>query len=176
MLRARVGLKLAAVLSALVMSLGFAAPAVAQLEIGGRVQDIDATLKELGAEVVEEEIRIALAADVLFDSDRHDLKRSAIPTLTKVGEVLNAHPKTAVVIEGHTDGMAAEAYNKALSERRAASVRDWLVKNAKQPASRFTTRGSGTSRLIASNSRADGADDPEGGQKNSRVEIIFRKD
>lgn len=176
MLRARVGLKLTAILSPLVMSLGFAAAAIAQLEIGGRGLDIEATLKELGAEVVEEEIRIALAADVLFDVDRHDLKRSAIPTLTKVGEVLNAHPNTAVVIEGYTDGMAAEAYNKALSQRRAASVRDWLVKNAKQPASRFTTRGSGKSRLIAPNSPADGSDDPEGRQKTSRVEIIFKKE
>lgn len=160
----------------LVMSLGFAAATVAQIEIGGRVRDIEATLKELGAVVVEEEIRIALAADVLFDVDRHDLKRSAGPTLTKVGEVLNAHPDTAVVIEGHTDAMAAEAYNKALAERRAASVRDWLVKNAKQPASRFTIRGFGKSKLIAPISRADGSGDPEGGQKSSRVEIIFKKD
>jgi len=95
--------------------------------------------------------------------------------LTKVGEVLNAYPNTAMVIEGHTDGMAAEAYNKALSERRSASVRDWLVKNAKQSALRFTTRGLGESGLIASNSPAEGADKPEGRQKNSRVEVIFKK-
>lgn len=167
-------LRLTAVLSALVVSLGFAGAAVAQLEIGGRVLDIEATLRELGAKVVGEEIRIALAADVLFDFDRHDLKQGSIPTLRKVGEVLNAHPNTAVVIEGHTDGKGAEAYNKALSERRAASVRDWLVKNAEQPGSRFTTRGLGKSRPIAPNTRPDGKDDPEGRQKNRRVEIVVR--
>ena len=175
MLRARLGLRFGAASFALVLSLGFLVPAAAQLAVGGRVPDIETTLGELGAKVVEEEIRIALAADALFDVDRHDLKRSAFPALTKVGEVLNAYPNTAVVIEGHTEGMAAEAYNKALSERRAASVRDWLVRNAKQPASRFTTRGLGKSRLIASNSPAEGADKPEGRQKNSRVEIVFRK-
>jgi outer membrane protein OmpA-like peptidoglycan-associated protein len=151
-----------------------AAAAFAQMDIGGRVLDIDETLKELNAKVIGQEIRIALSADVLFDFDKHELKPVAVPTLTKVAEVLNAHSDTAVVIEGHTDGKGNDAYNQALSERRAASVRDWLVKSGKQPRSRFTARGFGKARPVAPNTKSDGSDDPQGREKNRRVEIVVR--
>ena len=147
----------------------------AQMEIGGRVLDIEETLKELNAKIVDREIRIALAADVLFDFDRHELKPAAFPTLGKVAEVLKAHQGAAVLVEGHTDGKGNDAYNQTLSERRAASVRDWLVKNADQPRARFTTRGYGKARPVAPNARADGSDDPEGRQKNRRVEVVVRR-
>ena len=155
----------------LAMSLG----AAGQMEIGGRVLDIDATLRELDAKVVDREIRIALAADVLFDFDKHDLKPSAATTLSKVAEVLKARTGSRVLIEGHADGKGNEAYNQALSERRAASVRDWLVKNGDQPRSRFATKGYGKARPVAANTRADGSDDPEGRKKNRRVEIVVRE-
>jgi outer membrane protein OmpA-like peptidoglycan-associated protein len=146
----------------------------AQMEISGRVLDIEATLRELGAKVVGEEIRIALSADVLFDFDRHDLKAAAAPTLEKVAEVLRSHSRTAVVIEGHTDGKGSDAYNLALSERRAGAVRDWLVKNGGQPRSRFTTRGRGRTQPVAPNTRPDGSDDPQGRERNRRVEIVVK--
>lgn len=146
----------------------------AQIEIGGRVLDIDETLKELNAKVVEREIRIALAADVLFDFDKHELKPAAYPTLGKVAEVLKAHQGAAVLVEGHTDGKGNDAYNQSLSERRAASVRDWLVKNAQLPKSRFSTRGYGKARPVASNTRTDGSDDPQGRERNRRVEIVVK--
>jgi len=148
--------------------------AVGQMDITGQTLDIEATLKELNARVVGQEIRIALAADVLFDFDKHELKPAAFPTLGKVAEVLKAHADTAVLVEGHTDGKGADAYNQALSERRAASVRDWLVKNAGQPRSRFTIRGFGKSRPIAPNTKPDGSDDPGGRERNRRVEIVVR--
>lgn len=154
----------------LVMSIGTGA----QMEIGGRVLDIDGTLKELNARVVDREIRIALAADVLFDFDKHDLKPAASATLEKVAQVLKAHAGGAVLVEGHTDGKGNDAYNQALSERRAASVRDWLVKNATLPRSRFTTRGYGKARPVAPNAKADGSDDPKGRERNRRVEIVVR--
>jgi outer membrane protein OmpA-like peptidoglycan-associated protein len=157
-------------------ALAFAASlgAVAQMEIGGRVLDLEETLKELNAKVIDREIRIALAADVLFDFDKHDLKPAAAGTLEKVAEVLKAHAGGAVLVEGHTDGKGNDAYNQALSERRAASVRDWLVKNASLPRSRFTTRGYGKARPVAPNAKADGSDDPKGRERNRRVEIVVR--
>jgi outer membrane protein OmpA-like peptidoglycan-associated protein len=159
---------------ALVATILLGGQAWAQMEIGGRVLDIEETLKELNAKVIGQEIRIALSADVLFDFDKHDLKPVAVPTLTKVVEVLNAHADTAVVIEGHTDGKGSDAYNQALSERRAASVRDWLVKNGGQPKARFTAKGFGKARPVAPNTKADGSDDPQGREKNRRVEIVVR--
>ena len=136
--------------------------------------DIDGTLKDLNARVIGQEIRIALAADVLFDFDKHELKPAAVPALTKVGEVLKAKSGSRVLIEGHTDGKGNDGYNQALSERRAASVRDWLVKHAEQPRSRFSTKGYGKARPVAPNTRPDGSDDPQGRQKNRRVEIVVR--
>ena len=156
----------------LLAALASAGSVRAQMEIGGRVLDIDETLKELNAKIVNQEIRIALAADVLFDFDKHELKPAAVPTLTKVGEVIKSRSGSRVLIEGHTDAKGNDAYNQALSERRAASVRDWLVKNSGEPRARFTTKGYGKGRPVASNTRADGSDDPQGREKNRRVEIV----
>lgn len=146
---------------------------VAQLDVGGEILDVEGTLRELDAKVVGNEIRIALAADVLFDFDKHELKPAAHDKLAKVGEVLKAHPKTRVTIEGHTDGKGAAAYNQTLSERRAAAVRDWLVNNARQSKSRFATRGFGMSKPVAPNAKPDGGDDPDGRARNRRVEIVI---
>ena len=162
-------------LALLVALAALARPAFAQMDIVSTPPlDIDGTLRELNAKVIDQEIRIALSADVLFDFDKHELKEAAVPTLTKVGEVLKAKGDARVLIEGHTDGKGNDAYNQSLSERRAASVRDWLVKHAGQPRSRFSIKGYGKARPVAPNTRADGTDDPQGRQKNRRVEIVVR--
>lgn len=148
--------------------------AMGQMDITGETLDLEATLKDLNAKVVGQEIRIALATDVLFDFDKHDLKAASHSTLRKVAEVLKAHAHTAVLVEGHTDGKGLNAYNQSLSERRAASVRDWLVKQAGQPRSRFTIRGYGKSRPVAPNAKPDGSDDAGGRERNRRVEIVVR--
>jgi outer membrane protein OmpA-like peptidoglycan-associated protein len=95
------------------------------LEIQGRVLDIvgvslgiDATLKELGAKVTAQEIRIELAADVLFDFDKAELRPDALDALRKVATVIASTPGP-VVIEGHTDSKGEDAYNQTLSRARA---------------------------------------------------------
>jgi outer membrane protein OmpA-like peptidoglycan-associated protein len=88
--------------------------------------------------------------------------------------VLKAHEGAAVLVEGHTDAKGNEAYNQSLSERRAASVRDWLVKNAALSKSRFSTRGYGKTRPVADNTKSDGSDDPKGRERNRRVEIVVK--
>ena len=144
-------------------------------EVAGSVVGLEAALKDLGAEVTETEIRIDLSADVLFDFDKADIKQEAEKSLEKVVTVLKAHPGTSVAIEGHTDGKGVDAYNQTLSEQRAASVKQWLVSNAKLDGSNITTRGWGESKPIAHNTKPDGSDDPEGRAKNRRVEIVVRK-
>src|SRR6266496_1287044 len=69
-----------------------------------QVSDVQGALKDLGATVKGREIKINLAADVLFDFDKWDLRPEAGPALDKVVAVLQAYPKAAVLIEGHTDG------------------------------------------------------------------------
>ena len=73
-------------------------------DIENITRGIDSVLKDLGAKVTDREIRIELAADVLFDFDKHDLRPEAVPSLEKVAEVLRSRAGSPVMIEGHTDG------------------------------------------------------------------------
>ena len=70
------------------------------------------------------------------------------------------------MIEGHTDSSGAAAYNQSLSEKRAASVRDYLVNQADVDAARLTSRGYGETRPIATNDTA------EGRAQNRRVSAV----
>ena len=68
--------------------------------------------------------------------------------------------------------MGTDAYNLKLSEARARTVRDWLAKQKLIPAS-TPIRGLGKSMPVAPNTTPDGKDDPEGRQRNRRVEVVF---
>lgn len=137
--------------------------------LGAKVDPVQAALKALGAKVEQKQIKIDLAADVLFDFDKADLKREATPALEKVAAVLKAYPKASVSIDGHTDAKGSDQYNQKLSDRRAESVRRWLAEAG--VSTRMTSRGWGKTRPVAPNTKPNGADDPEGRQKNRRVEI-----
>jgi outer membrane protein OmpA-like peptidoglycan-associated protein len=141
----------------------------------GKTLGLEGALKELNAEVTPTEIKIDLAADVLFDFDKASLKKEAEPSLQNLATVLKAHPTAAVAIEGHTDGLGTDAYNQTLSEQRAASVKQWLVANAQVGATTISTRGWGKSKPAVPNTKADGSDDPQGRAKNRRVQVIVRK-
>jgi len=141
----------------------------------GKALGLEGALKELGAAVTPTAITIDLAADVLFDFDKATLKKEAEPSLQHLATVLKANPGAAVTIEGHTDAKGADAYNQALSEQRAASVRDWLVPNAQVRGTAITTRGWGSTKPAAANTKPDGSDSPEGRMKNRRVQVIVRK-
>ncbi|HXZ29106.1 MAG TPA: OmpA family protein, partial [Terriglobales bacterium] len=143
--------------------------------IVGASTGIHGVLEDLGAKVTEQEIRIELAADVLFDFDKYTLKPEATAALGKVGQVAAAYPDYTMLIEGHTDGKGTHAYNMRLSDQRANSVKEWLVRNASMAAGRITTKGWGETKPVAPNKNPDGSDNPEGRQKNRRVEILLRK-
>ena len=78
-----------------------------------------------------------------------------------------------VRIEGHTDSKGNAPYNQKLSERRAESVRKWLVEREGLTATQFATQGFGATRPKVLNTKPDGSDDPDGRQINRRVEIVF---
>jgi outer membrane protein OmpA-like peptidoglycan-associated protein len=143
------------------------------LAVGGKVDSLNAALKDLGARTTDTEIQIDLASDVMFDFNKADLRPTAIPSLQKVVTVMRSYPAYPCTIGGHTDGKGDKAYNQKLSERRADSVKTWLVAHgASNP---ITTRGFGDTKPIAPNKKPDGSDDPEGRQKNRRVEITLHK-
>jgi outer membrane protein OmpA-like peptidoglycan-associated protein len=154
---------------------GLGGAAAGGVAAAGTTLGLDGALKELKAEVTAAEIKIDLAADVLFDFDKASIKKEAEPSLQHLATVLNANPGAAVSIEGHTDAKGADAYNQTLSEQRAASVKQWLVANAQVNGATIATRGWGKSKPVTHNTKPDGSDDPEGRAKNRRVQIIVRK-
>lgn len=130
----------------------------------------EALLTDLGARARGTAILVDLPSDVLFDFDRAEIRADARPVLLKLSEILKAMRAASVEIVGHTDSMGTDAYNQRLSERRAASVKQWLA--ASGVASPMTTQGKGESSPVAANRNPDGSDNPEGRQKNRRVEFI----
>ncbi len=108
---------------------------------------------------------IVSMSDVLFDTGSHTLKPGAREKLAKISGIVLAHPGLNLQIEGHTDSVGSDEYNQQLSERRAASVRDFLVQEGVSAAS-VATRGFGKTQPVASN------DTPEGRQRNRRVEMV----
>ncbi len=117
------------------------------------------------------EERMRVGSDFLFDFDRADVRPEADPALAELSQRIAAARKRATV-EGHTDGIGAESYNQRLSERRAEAVRVALLgRGAADQA--MVTHGFGKSRPIAPNQNPDGSDNPDGRQKNRRVEVVI---
>jgi outer membrane protein OmpA-like peptidoglycan-associated protein len=111
---------------------------------------------------------ITLSGSVLFTSGKADLLPSAQAKLNEVAEALNQQdPESKIVVEGHTDSQGSAASNQDLSQRRAQSVRDYLVSKGIS-ADRVTSQGFGPTRSIADNASA------EGRANNRRVEIVIQ--
>lgn len=144
-------------------------------DIEGGSAEIAGTVENLQVTETETEIRIELSGDVLFDFDKADIRSEAEPVLNGVADVLKQHPDAAVTIAGYTDAKGSDSYNLALSERRAASVKDWLVSNGGVNGAKLTVQGFGEANPVAPNANPDGSDNPDGRQKNRRVEIAVEK-
>lgn len=108
---------------------------------------------------------IVNVSDVLFDTGRHTLRAGANEKLAKVAGILLAHPGLKLEVEGHTDSVGSDDYNQGLSERRAQTVRDYLVRQG-LASDAITWRGFGEAQPVASNDSASGR------QQNRRVELV----
>lgn len=111
---------------------------------------------------------ISLSGSVLFASAKSELLPAAQVRLNEVATALvREDPDSSIVVEGHTDSQGAAAYNQELSQRRAQSVRDYLVTRG-IATDRITAQGFGLTRSIADNGSA------EGRANNRRVEIVVQ--
>jgi outer membrane protein OmpA-like peptidoglycan-associated protein len=107
--------------------------------------------------------------DVLFDSGQYTLKPAARERLARIAGIVTGYPELAFEIEGHADATGGDDFNQLLSEKRAASVRDYLV-NAGVSINNVIARGLGKTRPIAENTTAQGR------KLNRRVEMIVSGD
>ena len=104
-----------------------------------------------------EKTEIEIKEKVFFQTDQTTIAKRSYPLLAQVARVLINHKDIKLVrIEGHTDKIGSKAYNQALSQKRAESVRRHLIEvNGIEPA-RLDTVGMGELRPLASNAKARG--------------------
>jgi outer membrane protein OmpA-like peptidoglycan-associated protein len=130
-----------------------------------KTEDMQRQIDALQARTTERGIVLTLG-DVLFTSGRADLKVGAASNLNKLVQFLDKNPDRSVEIEGHTDNVGSDDYNQSLSQRRADSVRSFLMQQGIGP-ERIVASGKGEHQPVADN-------ESEGGrQQNRRVEVII---
>jgi OOP family OmpA-OmpF porin len=117
--------------------------------------------------VPEKKERICIVLKIEFDTGKAVIKPKYHAEVGKVAEFMKKYPESNGVIEGHTDNVGGKEYNQKLSERRAASVRTYLVEKYGIASERLTSKGYGFSKPIATNKTKAGK------QKNRRIEATF---
>lgn len=136
---------------------------------------MDQQIKELkeqtagsGVDVTEVDngsaILVNLPDGVTFAVDSSAISPSFRATLDQIAASMNQYPDSLIDVYGHTDSTGSDAYNQALSERRARAVADYLIMRGVSSA-RIRSQGFGETQPVASN------DTPEGRSRNRRVEI-----
>ncbi len=128
-----------------------------------------AKVDEFGCEIVSVDANTELKGiikNVLFETSSDQLKEESKTELDKVVTILYKFPSSILIIEGHTDNTGTAALNLDLSNRRAESVKAYLVSKGID-AARLIAKGYGQSMPLVSN------DTPEGRSLNRRVELIL---
>jgi len=108
-----------------------------------------------------------LTVRVNFDTNKAILRKADTAELQKAIDFVKKYPGYNISVEGHTDNAGKDKYNQALSERRAAAVKMYLVESGATNAGKIKPVGYGKTRPIADNKTA------EGKFKNRRVEILI---
>ena len=110
---------------------------------------------------------VIILGEILFDTDSYTLKEDAKDTVDNIiNAIKQTYPDREIIVEGHTDNTGEANYNQALSEKRAKTVADYILPKLEHD--KLSYRGFGDKEPIASN------DNPDGRQKNRRVDIIIK--
>lgn len=147
--------------------IGGALGALAGGLIGSYMDKQAAEMEEIeGATITREgdQLKVTFDNAILFDFDSSVLKPASQTQLDQVAMVLVKYPDTDILVMGHTDSKGSEEYNLTLSERRAASVRNYLEGQGVAPA-RIRSRGFGETVPVAENATELGR------SQNRRVEL-----
>ena len=128
-------------------------------------EEMQRQIDALQAEATDRGLVLTLG-DVLFATGKSEVKVGATSNLNKLVEFLNKYPDRKVAIEGYTDNVGSEDSNQGLSQRRAESVRAYLVQQGIS-ATRLTAVGMGENQPVADN------DTQAGRQQNRRVVAVI---
>lgn len=134
---------------------------VQEAKLRDRMQGTGVSVTRNGDQII-----LNMPSNVTFSVDSAELSPSFYNTLSGVAMVLKEYDKTWVNVVGHTDNTGSASYNQSLSERRAATVGQFLISQG-AAANRFNIRGAGLNQPIASNATEQGR------AQNRRVEITL---
>jgi outer membrane protein OmpA-like peptidoglycan-associated protein len=127
--------------------------------------DLDQLLSQKGP--LGSGTKLRLPDDQLFEYDSDVLQASAIGQLQKLGTLIQRNPKATFSVEGYTDSFGTYEYNLDLSQRRADSVKRYLVEVMRINPAQIETRGYGPTKFRAS---ANGSIEEQ--SPNRRVEVV----
>lgn len=116
------------------------------------------------------EEKIALPTDILFGFNEFELKEEARLSMMKLAYIVQTNPDAQFIIEGHTDAIGGDEFNRDLSLKRAKAVRSWLTEKLRIDDSNIQVVGLGKSRPIVSTTGTQ-----EEQALNRRVEIVVKK-
>ena len=111
-----------------------------------------------------------MTLQVFFDVNKNVLTEADLKELPKAVAFVKKYPGAKIQLDGYTDSTGPDAYNMKLSERRAAAVKDYLIKEAGVDSSKITAVGHGKADPVADNKTA------EGRAENRRVEVSILSD
>jgi OOP family OmpA-OmpF porin len=135
------------------------------VELQSEVSSLQSALREFETRQTERGFEVTLG-DVVFETDRANLKSGAEQRLRPLAQHLRENPDRVAQIEGHTDNVGSASYNLQLSDRRAHSVKDALLSMGVSR-QQLVARGFGEKQPVIGNTT------PEGRLQNRRVEIII---
>ncbi len=147
-------------------AVGGTAGAIIGKNMDKQADDIKNTVPSAKVERVGEGITIEFSNNVLYAFNSAELNAASYPTLTDLITVLNKYPDTNIEVQGHTDSTGTYEYNQTLSEKRAASVADYLRAHGIGSV-RITTKGFGKTAPKYDNGT------PEGRAQNRRAEFLI---
>ena len=139
-----------------------------QARLEARERQIQELQSQLNAKQTDRGMLVTFG-NLLFDLDRATLKPTAMDNIGKLANFLKQHQDRQVIIEGYTDSSGSDTYNLRLSEQRANSVRDALIRMGVS-ADRIVTKGYGEQYPVSSN------DSPAGRAMNRRVDVTLSND
>jgi outer membrane protein OmpA-like peptidoglycan-associated protein len=131
--------------------------------------------RSVSTEESSKEVKVTLAADVLFHFDRASLTPRARTRIAEAAARIRQGTPSTVAVVGHTDSKGSDAYNDRLSLRRARSVARALRAALGASAPELATDGRGEREPVAANTKQDGSDNPRGRARNRRVTVTFAR-
>ncbi len=114
--------------------------------------------------------KIFVLENIYYEFNKYDIRPDAARELDKLVQILTDNPEIKIELSSHTDSVDTDEYNMWLSQKRAESAVNYLVKRGIAN-DRLVAKGYGESRPIARNTNPDGTDNPAGRDRNRRTEF-----